>query len=265
MAALRVVAIALVTVATVLVGAGGEAFWFCVPAALLASATCRTRGAAAIATATVVAAAAVPALTFRAFGPLPPPALGLLVPAASVTVLRAVRERLERERDELHRSAHTDPMTGAQNRRSLFGRIEYEIARHIRAGASFALVMLDLDGFKPLNDRFGHAAGDELLCDVVLALKGSIRAQDTVARIGGDEFCVLAPETDGDGAQLLLVRIAQAIGEVTAGPYRLRASVGVALFPEDGGSAAELLLTADQRLLDAKRTTRSARPARRAA
>lgn len=242
MPALRVVAIALVTVAAVIVGAGGESFWFCVPAALLASAPCRTRPGMVIATATVVAAAAAPALAFRAFGPLPPPVLALLVPAASVSVLRAGRERLERERDEFETSAHTDPVTGAENRRSLLERVEYEIARHTRTGEAFSLVMLDLDGFKSLNDRFGHAAGDELLCDVAVALKRSIRAQDTVARIGGDEFCVLAPETDRVGVQRLLTRIGEAIAEVMAGRYRLRASVGAALFPGDGGSVAEAAL-----------------------
>ena len=119
--------------------------------------------------------------------------------ALSLACTAALRQRLvtlERERDALRRDALSDPVTGAANRRSLMSRAEYEIARHRRADQTFALVMLDLDGFKQLNDRFGHAAGDDLLRDVAGALRRAMRAQDTVARFGGDEFCVLAPETD---------------------------------------------------------------------
>jgi diguanylate cyclase (GGDEF)-like protein len=262
----RVVAIALATAAAVLISAGGEAFWLCVPAGLLAAYGCRTRLGVVLATAATIAAAAAPAVALRGFGPLPPPALALLVPAASVAVLRAIQEQLERERDLLHSTAHTDPLTGAENRRSLIERIEYEIARHTRSGSCFTLVMLDVDGFKPINDRFGHAAGDELLCDLVVALERGVRAQDTVARIGGDEFCVLAPETDPAGADALVRRIEGAVASVTAGVQSLRASVGVAVFPQDGASADTLLHAADQRLIGAKRAARRGRaPERRAA
>jgi len=140
-------------------------------------------------------------------------------------------QRLERDRDALRRFALTDALTGIANRRSLLARIEYEIARYSRAQHSFAVLMLDLDGFKRLNDRFGHAAGDDLLRDVADAIKGSLRGQDTLARLGGDEFCVLAPETDRAGTGQLAARIARAVGEVTAGVATLRASSGVAPFP----------------------------------
>jgi diguanylate cyclase (GGDEF)-like protein len=180
-------------------------------------------------------------------------------------VLRGIQERLEREREQLRSTAHTDPLTGAENRRSLIQRIEYEIARHTRNGGSFTLVMLDVDGFKPLNDRFGHAAGDELLCDLVNALQRSVRAQDTVARIGGDEFCVLAPETGRAGTRALVRRIDGALGSVTAGTLSLRAGVGVAVFPEDADSAHALLNAADQRLIAAKRAARRDRVAARRA
>ena len=126
----------------------------------------------------------------------PSPALAILIPAASVAILLVVRERVERERNALRQTALTDPLTGLANRRSLLSRIDYEIARHTRSRGTFALIMLDLDGFKQLNDRFGHPTGDDLLRDVAIALKRAVRDQDTVARIGGDEFCVLAPETD---------------------------------------------------------------------
>jgi diguanylate cyclase (GGDEF)-like protein len=172
---------------------------------------------------------------------------------AAVAVLARRQLQLERERDILRRDALSDPVTGAANRRSLLVRADYEIARHRRAGRSFALVMLDLDGFKQLNDRFGHAAGDDLLRDVAGALRRSMRAQDTVARFGGDEFCLLAPETDQRGTERLAAKVTQAVREVTVGMETVGGSVGVAVFPTDGTSAVELMRVADEHLLAAKR------------
>ncbi len=166
-------------------------------------------------------------------------ALAILVPAASVAILIATRERLRRERDSLRASALRDPLTGAANRRSLLERVEYEIARHTRLGHSFCVLMLDLDGFKLLNDRFGHAAGDDLLRDVAAALERAMRDQDTVARMGGDEFCVLAPETDA--ADRLVSRAMAAVARVTAGIEVLGASAGAAVFPDDGATSEALL------------------------
>jgi diguanylate cyclase (GGDEF)-like protein len=113
--------------------------------------------------------------------------------------------------------------------------------------------MLDLDGFKQLNDRFGHPAGDDLLREVAAAVARAVRDQDTVARMGGDEFCVLAPETDPAGTEQLAGRIMRAVGGVTAGIEVLGASAGVSTFPLDGSAPEELLEAADQRLLDSKR------------
>jgi diguanylate cyclase (GGDEF)-like protein len=161
--------------------------------------------------------------------------------------------------------ALTDPLTGISNRRQLLARADYEIARHSRGRRNFALVMLDLDGFKLLNDRFGHAAGDELLCDVADALQHAVRGQDTVARIGGDEFCVLAPETDGPRTLPLAKRITAAVTDATTGVEALRASIGIAVFPDDGLSAQELLHAADERLLNAKRELGARRTRVRAA
>jgi diguanylate cyclase (GGDEF)-like protein len=189
----------------------------------------------------------------------------LLVIAASVAVLVAVRERQNREHDALRNVALSDPLTGIANRRLLMDRADYEIARHTRARQKFAVVMLDLDGFKLLNDRFGHAAGDELLCDVAAALTHAMRAQDTVARIGGDEFCVLAPETDHPHTVPLAKRIATTVTEATEGIETLSASVGIAVFPDDGVNTAALLQAADERLLGAKRSRRARNPRRRAA
>jgi diguanylate cyclase (GGDEF)-like protein len=228
---------------------------------LLAAGAIPRRGGAIGAAALILLAAAVPALAGG--GPHPPAALAILVPAASVAILIATRERLRRERDSLRVSALRDPLTGAANRRSLLERVDYEIARHTRTGRSFCVLMLDLDGFKLLNDRFGHAAGDDLLRDVAGALARAMRDQDTVARLGGDEFCVLAPETDAP--ERLVGRAMAAVGRVTAGVEVLGASAGAAVFPQDGATIEALLEVADQRLLDLKRVRQRERPRRRAA
>ncbi|MGZ4165586.1 MAG: GGDEF domain-containing protein [Solirubrobacteraceae bacterium] len=179
--------------------------------------------------------------------------LCLPVSLACAAILRHRQAQLERERDALRRDALSDPVTGVANRRSLMIRADYEIARHRRARQSFALVMLDLDGFKQLNDRFGHAAGDDLLRDVAGALRRTMRAQDTVARFGGDEFCVLAPETDQRGTERLAGKVTGAVRDVSVGMEAVAGSVGVAVFPDDGTSAVELMHVADERLLAAKR------------
>jgi diguanylate cyclase (GGDEF)-like protein len=249
----------LLTVLLALLGAAivgaadtGPAFFLCLPAVLLAAGLPRRSLGVAAAGAVVVLAATLPSL-WLGRGALPPAALILLVPVGSVGVLSGLRGRLERERDALRDVALTDPLTGLANRRLLMARADYEIARHARHGESFAVVMLDLDGFKALNDRFGHAAGDELLCDVASGLTHAVRAQDTVARLGGDEFCVLAPQTGRDATQPLMARIGPAVARATTGVETLRASAGIAVFPEDGRTAAALLHRADQRLLEAKR------------
>jgi len=252
-------------VAAVAIAGGGQAVWVCVPAALLACATCRTIRGGAIGAGVVVAAVAGAALARAGHHPPPSPALIVVVPGASVAILLNIKARLEDERDALRASAFSDPLTGVANRRSLLERIDYEIARHARSRHSFALLMLDLDGFKLLNDRFGHPAGDDLLRDVAAALSRVIRDQDTLARVGGDEFCVLAPETDTAGAERLTSRVEAAVARVVAGVDALGASVGAAVFPDDGKTSPALLEAADQRLLGAKRHTHGHRPRRRAA
>ena len=263
---MRVALLALAAVGLVVLAGGGDGFWLSVPATLLAAAACRSVTGATVAAGAVIAAAVAASDVVAGAGrPLPAPLLVAIVPAASVAVLIAVRARLERERESLRHYALTDALTGIANRRALMARIEYEVARHERVRHSFALLVLDLDGFKLLNDRFGHAAGDELLRDVADALSRAVRGQDTVARLGGDEFCVLAPETDEAGARRLTLRISEAVSEVTAGLEIVHASSGVALFPADGVSATELLHEADQRMFGAKRMRPGHHARRRAA
>ena len=241
---------------------GGAGFWLCVPFALLVSGPARSWREAIAGSALVVLAASVPALVLHGFGPQPPAALVIAVVGGSVGVLGATRVRLEGEREAMRRSALTDALTGAANRRGLGERLEYEVARHARQSRKFAIVMIDLDGFKLVNDRFGHPAGDELLRDVAAALRDAVRDQDTVARLGGDEFCVLAPETDRAGGVHLADRVDQAIKRVTTGLDNLSASVGVGVYPDDGTAPLQVLEAADIAQVAAKR--RSAGRGRRA-
>ncbi|HET6869119.1 MAG TPA: GGDEF domain-containing protein [Solirubrobacteraceae bacterium] len=251
--AVLTLASAAATAAVVALAGGGDAFWAAVPAVLLAAGANRGRVAGLLGGALVIGAAIVAERSATHGARDPGLWLLVLVPAASVAVLLAVRERLEHERDALRASALSDPLTGLANRRALLARIEYEIARHARSRRTFAVLMLDLDGFKLLNDRFGHAAGDDLLREVAGALARVVRDQDTVARVGGDEFCVLAPETDESGSRRLVARVETAVGHAVAGLDALGAGVGAALFPHDGRTADEVLGAADQRLLSAKR------------
>jgi diguanylate cyclase (GGDEF)-like protein len=165
----------------------------------------------------------------------------------------------------MRRWALTDPLTGAANRRGLGERVEYEVARHSRSNRRFTVVVIDLDGFKAVNDRFGHRAGDELLRDVAASLREAMREQDTVARLGGDEFCVLAPETGRAGADHLADRISAAIRRVTTGLDTLSASVGVAVYPDDGTTPLAVLDAADAAQMASKRAGAGRRGRRDAA
>ena len=263
MAVVRVAGLCAAAAVIVLLAGAADGAWLGLPLALAACACTRTPRGALTAAAAVLVAVLVAMPAFSGAAGRPAPVLLAVVVLASAGVLAAVRERLVREREVLRGDALTDPLTQIANRRSLLERADYEIERHRRARTSFALVLLDLDGFKRLNDRFGHPAGDSLLRDVAASLRQAMRAQDTVARFGGDEFCVLAPETDADGIARLADRVSTAVDGVTVGVDTVRASLGVALFPFDGTQAAQLLHAADQRLLEAKRRSgASGRPPR---
>jgi diguanylate cyclase (GGDEF)-like protein len=106
--------------------------------------------------------------------------------------------------------AGTDPLTGLLNRRALMERASIEIERARRSGRPITFAFIDLDDFKAVNDRFGHAAGDEKLLQVATALGLVVRAVDITARIGGDEFAVVLPDTDGDAARALVGRLSSA-------------------------------------------------------
>ena len=174
-------------------------------------------------------------------------------------VLERIRQK--RRLDEL---AYYDALTGLPNRVLLIDRITAALALAERNDRKLAVHFLDLDDFKPVNDRFGHAVGDDVLRGVAQRLEATVRASDTIARYGGDEFVVLQPVIeDGTSVADLQSRIASALRdpiEVTAGTFRLSASMGVSVFPDDGRDAFTLVLRADEaqyRVKDARRAGRA--------
>jgi diguanylate cyclase (GGDEF)-like protein len=205
-----------------------------------------------LASVAAAAACALVALAGAAFGAS---AALLALPAALAAL--AAGARADRRSAELMRESLHDPLTGAGNRRLLRQRLEAELARHRRHGRPLTVAVLDLDGFKDVNDRFGHPVGDEILRDVAQALQRALRSEDVVARAGGDEFWVLAPETGGQGAQQLARRLERAVAGAVAGLEGLSASIGWAEAPTDGGDARELLAAADAAQVTAKRLRRA--------
>ncbi len=158
--------------------------------------------------------------------------------------------------EDLRRKAHHDPLTMLPNRLLFNDRLDSALIHARRYGRSFALLLVDLDFFKEVNDAFGHAAGDELLVDVARRLETCVRESDTVARLGGDEFAILLSET-GDAAEAENVarRTVELLGEpylLSAGMARVSASVGMALYPAHGDSAEALLRNADVALYSVK-------------
>ena len=150
-----------------------------------------------------------------------------------------------------------DPLTTLPNRALLEDRIEQALARSRRTGEPFALVVLDLNGFKEVNDIRGHRAGDEVLQRLAERLESVVRESDTVARVGGDEFVVLSLGTrDEDEAALLVGRLRAALRSplaVEGVTVELDASIGYALHPDDGATPEELLACADGQMYATKR------------
>ena len=176
-------------------------------------------------------------------------------PTGRLVVLRDVTER-KRAEEELSRLAHYDELTGLPNRKLVNDRLEQAVARCQRHGEPFALLFLDLDGFKLVNDHLGHDAGDALLRLVATRLVTHARAEDTVARLGGDEFMVLvsgveAPHAVAAIAQRMLEDLHEPL-EVAGQRVHASASIGIALCPVDGDDAATLVKYADVAMYRAK-------------
>jgi diguanylate cyclase (GGDEF)-like protein/putative nucleotidyltransferase with HDIG domain len=152
----------------------------------------------------------------------------------------------DRQRAALAAISRADPLTGCLNRRGFEERAVAEISASGRRAAPGAVLLLDLDHFKPVNDRHGHAAGDELLCWVVKTLERGVRSSDAIGRLGGDEFAVLFPAIEPAYALETARRLTRALSE------RAPCSIGVATFPLDGTELDEILRHADNRLYESR-------------
>jgi len=168
------------------------------------------------------------------------------------------REHLRRiaAEHEVRRLALEDPLTGLPNRRQFEDALKAAIGSPPRAGGSHAVLLLDLNGFKRVNDVHGHPVGDEVLVGVAGRLKSAMRENDLVARLGGDEFAVLATHLVGpDAAASIAIRIADQLKEpipANGGRHQISAAIGIALIPQDGQDQAEVLRKADIALYRAK-------------
>ena len=185
---------------------------------------------------------------------------GALVIVLAITLLywRSSRLNLElvQSRKALSDMAHHDALTGLPNRNLLFDRLEQALARAKRSGTPLALCMLDLDGFKPVNDSYGHEIGDRVLMDIAARIKNTLRVGDTVARFGGDEFVVLLDGFEGETVlKEIVIRIIAAVAErfEYCEQAQLSASIGISVFNQDTQDANQLLRNADESMYLAKR------------
>ncbi|KQV91861.1 GGDEF domain-containing protein [Pelomonas sp. Root1237] len=155
------------------------------------------------------------------------------------------------------KASQTDSLTGLKNREVLWDRLSHDIALARRHGERLIIYFLDIDGFKQVNDEFGHAVGDLLLQRAARVLQATVRDSDTVCRMGGDEFVVLVAAARREDATQVADKIARALAEpcMLAGhPMSISASIGYSVFPDDGESPGVLMRKADEAMYRIKRT-----------
>jgi diguanylate cyclase (GGDEF)-like protein len=164
----------------------------------------------------------------------------------------------ETERRRLMRMSRVDELTGLPNLRALQEQLPSRLGPAARAGRRMAVMMMDIDSFKAVNDRLGHSVGNELLKEVANLLRFAVRVGDEPFRFGGDEFVLLLSDADGAGAKVVAARIQEiynSMGQTLRGTdVEVSFSIGIAVFPDDGGTPEVLLERSDEALLRAKRT-----------
>ncbi|MBI2994948.1 MAG: MASE1 domain-containing protein [Gammaproteobacteria bacterium] len=172
----------------------------------------------------------------------------------SVMTLALAAEVFQRRRAEERANslAITDPLTGLANYRRLFEALEFEMGRSRRSGRSFAIMLLDVDGLKTLNDRYGHLAGNQALVRLANVLRANCRATDIAGRFGGDEFMLILPEETSEAAQNLLQRISEDMENDRQEP-RVSVSAGAAMYPQEGENFDQLIAAADRAMYKVKR------------
>jgi diguanylate cyclase (GGDEF)-like protein len=154
----------------------------------------------------------------------------------------------------------SDQLTGLHNRRYLMDRLTQEMQRADRHNEPLAFAMIDLDGFKPINDQFGHVVGDKVLRAVGSAVARCVRVSDIAARYGGDEFAIILPQTPPEGAMRVVERVLRSVSELTlqdenGAAVKVTASLGLAYYPaEDLETPEDLVHSADGALYGAKRS-----------
>ncbi len=168
------------------------------------------------------------------------------------------RSHLERLIDRLSDAARTDSLTGLVNRRGFEELFAIELERARRTGRPLSVIICDLDAFKAVNDRYGHAAGDHALEKLSVILQRTKRRVDTAARVGGEEFAIIAPDSDQHAAYILAERMRREVRERFATePYALTLSIGLATYPRHGASSDALIGAADEALYAAKKLGRN--------
>jgi diguanylate cyclase (GGDEF)-like protein len=171
--------------------------------------------------------------------------------------IRGEKEELEKEAVTITHLANHDPLTGLPNRRLLFELLQKTFDLALRNGTKVGVIYIDLDNFKPINDRLGHFAGDRALVAIAGRLRSMLRASDTVARVGGDEFvAVLASVRDREDIALAADKILEECGQpliVEGSPCRVGFSMGIAVFPDDGAGIEPVVSAADSAMYRVKR------------
>ncbi|NDQ57245.1 MAG: diguanylate cyclase [Acidipila sp.] len=232
--------------------------FLCIPSLIWAGFRFGSRGAAA---ATVAFSGVAIWGTMHGFGPFVVESqqaslllLQTFIGIMSVTTLAVGAEVSERQRaeEQIRELATLDPLTGLANYRHLMEVLDGEMRRSCRAERQFAIVLLDLDGLKKINDTCGHITGSRALCRLAHVLRTHSRDVDTAARYGGDEFVLMLPETAESEAHEVAARIAERLAQDAEEPA-ITVSVGTAVWPQDAMTITELLEAADANLYRAKR------------